>query len=154
MAQITVTEEGEVGAPADLTYRLIADDEHHQRFLPDSFSDFETLEGGVGAGTRHRFKVAAGPGRTREMTMRVDEPEPGRVLTETDEDSSMITTFTVTPAGGESCRVRISTTWEGAGGVGGFFEKLFAPRMMKRVYVDELGRLDRYAREQAAAPAA
>ena len=41
-----------------------------------------------------------------------------------------------------------------AGGVGGFFERMFAPRMMRRVYTDELGRLDRYAREQAAAGAA
>jgi uncharacterized protein YndB with AHSA1/START domain len=152
MGRIEVAEEGRVGAPAELTYRLIADDEHHQRFLPDGFSDFETLAGGVGAGTVHRFKVAAGPGRTREMTMRVDEPEPGRVLTESDIDSSMVTTFTVTPAA-EGCSVRIETAWDGAGGVGGFFERLFAPRMMRRAYLDELARLDRYAREQAAAGA-
>jgi hypothetical protein len=151
MGKISVVEEGPVGAPAELTYRLIADDQHHQRFLPDSFSDFEVLEGGVGAGTLHRFKVSAG-GRTREMVMRVAEPEPGRVITESDQASSMVTTFTVTPAGNDS-RVRISTTWDGAGGIGGFFERLFAPRVMRRVYVEELARLDRYAREQAAAPA-
>src|SRR3954452_13618127 len=149
MGKIEVAEEGAVGAPAELTYRLIADDAHHQRFLPSSFSDFETLEGGVGAGTVHRFKVAAGPGRTREMTMRVDEPQPGRVITESDIDSSMVTTFTVTPDG-DACNVRIETEWEGAAGIGGFFERTFAPRLMRRVYVDELGRLDRYAREQAA----
>src|SRR3954464_11344256 len=138
MGKIEVAEEGAVGAPAELTYRLIADDTHHQRFLPDSFSDFQTLEGGVGAGTVHRFKVAAGPGRSREMTMRVDEPEPGRVITESDVDSSMITTFTVTPAGA-GCRVGIETTWDGAGGDGGFFEGPFAPRMMRRALVDGLG---------------
>jgi uncharacterized protein YndB with AHSA1/START domain len=152
MGRIHVAEEGHVGAPAELTYRLIADDEHHQQFLPDGFSDFETLEGGVGAGTVHRFKVSAGPGRQREMVMRVDEPEPGRVLTESDQASSMVTSFTVTPAG-DGCTVRIETEWDGAGGVGGFFERLFAPRMMRRVYVDELGRLDRYARQQATAAA-
>jgi hypothetical protein len=148
MGKIHVAEEGSVGAPAELTYQLIADDQHHQQFLPDSFSDFEILEGGVGAGTLHRFKVNAG-GRTREMLMRVAEPEPGRVLTESDQNSSMITTFTVTPAG-DACTVRIETEWDGAGGIGGFFERTFAPRVMKRVYVDELGRLDRYARQQAA----
>src|SRR3954466_8919965 len=150
MGQISVAEERPVGAPADLVYRLIADSrEHHHRFLPDSFSDFEVLEGGVGAGTLHRFKVKAG-GRTRTMTMRVAEPEPGRVITESDQDSSFVTTFTVTPAGA-TCTVRISTTWDGAGGVGGFFERLFAPRVMRRTYLDELERLDRYAREQATA---
>ena len=150
MATITVAEEGAVGAPAELTYNLIADDEHHQRFLPDGFSDFEELEGGRGAGTRHRFKVTAG-GRTRDYLMRVAEPEPGRVISETDERSSLVTTFTVTPSG-ETCRVRISTSWEGAGGIGGFFERLFAPRVMRRMYADELARLDRYARKRAGAP--
>jgi polyketide cyclase/dehydrase/lipid transport protein len=148
MGKINVAEEGRVGAPAELTYKLIADDQHHQQFLPDGFSDFEVLEGGVGAGTLHRFKVNAG-GRTREMLMRVAEPEPGRVITESDQNSSMVTTFTVTPAG-DACTVRIETEWDGAGGIGGFFERTFAPRVMKRVYVDELGRLDRYARQQAA----
>ena len=147
MAKITVEREGMVGAPAELTYRLLADDQHHQRFLPDGFSDFEVLQGGVGVGTVHRFKVTAG-GRTREYTMRVEEPEPGRTITETDQNSSLITRFDVTPEG-ERCRVRISTSWDGAGGVGGFFERLFAPRVMGRMYADELTRLDQYAREQA-----
>jgi polyketide cyclase/dehydrase/lipid transport protein len=150
MGTITVTQEGAVGAPADLTYRLIADDEHHQRFLPEGFSDFEVLEGGVGAGTLHRFKVAAGR-RVREYVMRVDEPQPGRVITETDQNSSLVTTFTVTPAG-DTCTVRIETQWNGAGGIGGFFERTFAPRVMGKMYADELSKLDAYARRQAAAP--
>jgi hypothetical protein len=148
MGKVNVEQEGSVGASAELTYRLIAADEHHQRFLPDGFSDFEVLEGGTGAGTLHRFKVRAG-GRTREYTMRVAEPAPGRVITETDQGSSLVTTFTVTPFA-DSCRVLISTSWDGAGGIGGFFERLFAPRVMRRMYADELARLDRYAREQAA----
>lgn len=149
MGTIAVAQEGAVGAPADLTYRLIADDEHHKRFLPDAFSDFETVEGGVGAGTVHRFKLAAG-GKVRDYLMRVDEPQPGRVLTETDQNSSLVTTFTVTPAG-ETCTVRIETTWQGAGGVGGFFERTFAPKVIRKMYADELARLDEYARSQLAA---
>jgi hypothetical protein len=81
--------------------------------------------------------------------MRVDEPERGRVITETDLNSSLVTAFTVTPIG-EQCRVSISTTWDGAGGIGGFFERMFAPRVISRIYDDELQRLDRYARAQAA----
>jgi hypothetical protein len=122
--------------------------EHHPRFLPPAFSDFHVEEGGVGAGTITRFKVTAG-GRSRDYRMHVSEPEPGRVLTESDTSSSLRTTFTVTPEG-EASRVRITTTWEGAGGVGGFFERLFAPRVMSRLYEDELSRLDQYARERAA----
>lgn len=149
MGTITVVQEGRVGAPADLTYRLIADDAHHRQFLPDGFSDFEVLEGGIGAGTLHRFTVTAG-GRAREYVMRVDEPQPGRVITETDQGSSLVTSFTVTPDG-DSCLVRIETRWNGTGGIGGFFERTFAPRVMRKMYADELTRLDDYARQQAGA---
>ena len=79
--------------------------------------------------------------------MRVDEPEPGRVITETDQNSSAVTSFTVTPQG-DGCRVRIETQWNGAGGVGGFFERTFAPRVMRKMYADELSRLDAYAQTQ------
>jgi len=101
----------------------------------------------VGEGTITRFTVTAG-GRSREYRMKVTEPEPGRVLTESDTASSLVTTFTVIPQGTTS-RVRISTTWQGAAGIGGFFERLFAPRAMHRIYADELDRLNTYAREQA-----
>jgi hypothetical protein len=151
MGTITVAREGRVGAPADLTYRLIADDEHHQQFLPQGITNFEVVEGGKGAGTLHRFTVTAGK-RAREYLMRVDEPQPGRVLTETDQNSSLVTTFTVTPAG-DSCVVRIETQWNGAGGIGGFFERTFAPRVLRKMYADELARLDSYASEQRAAAA-
>ena len=142
MGKITVAREGAVGAPAALTYRLIADDEHHRNILPEGFSDIEVLEGGVGAGTLHRFKVTAG-GRERQYTMRVDEPEPGRVISETDQNSSLVTTFTITPAGEDACAVKIETTWNGAGGIGGFFERTFAPKGLRRVYDAMLERLER-----------
>ena len=152
MGQINVSAEQEVAAPAEAVYGYIADHrEHHPRFLPDAFSDFEVESGGVGAGTVTRFKVTAG-GRTREYRMEVAEPEPGRVMTESDTGSSLVTTWTVTPAGAKS-RVRISTTWQGAGGIGGFFERLFAPRVMRGIYADELERLDAYARAQQTEPA-
>ena len=150
MGTITVGQEGAVGAPAELTYRLIADDEHHRHILPEGFSDFEVLEGGVGAGTLHRFKVAAG-GKVREYVMRVDEPEPGRVIREADQRSSLVTTFTVTPSGPDACAVRIQTQWNGRSGIGGFFERTFAPKLWRKMYAEELARLDAYAREQAAA---
>jgi hypothetical protein len=38
--------------------------------------------------------------------------------------------------------VRVRTTWTGAGGIGGFFERTFAPKGLARVYADLLGRLD------------
>lgn len=134
-------------APADTVFSYLADmREHHPRFLPPAFSDFEVESGGVGAGTVTRFKMTAG-GRTRQYRMTVAEPEPGRVLTESDMNSTAVTTFTVSPQGDASL-VRISTAWDGAGGIGGVFERMFAPRVLRAIYADELKRLDSYAREQ------
>ena len=145
MATILVSAERTVDAPADAVYGYIADmREHHPQFLPSAFSDFQVESGGVGEGTVTRFTVTAG-GRTRQYRMKVAEPEPGRVLTESDTGSSLVTTTTVTPQGGRSL-VRMSTTWQGAGGIGGFFERRFAPRAMRAIYADELERLDSYAR--------
>jgi uncharacterized protein YndB with AHSA1/START domain len=148
MATIEVKADRVIESPAATVYALIADHEHHARFLPPAFTDFQVESGGVGAGTVTRFKVTAG-GRTREYHMQVSEPEPGRVLSESDSGSSLVTTWTVEPEG-ERSRVEIATRWEGAGGIGGFFERLFAPRVMRGIYVDELERLDAYARGQSA----
>lgn len=145
MGTIHVSAERVVDAPAPTVYGYLADmREHHPKFLPPAFSDFEVESGGIGTGTVTRFKVTAG-GRTREYRMQVAEPEPGRVLTETDTGSSLVTTFIVEPEG-ERSRVTISTTWQGAGGIGGFFERTFAPRVMTRIYEQELAALDAYAR--------
>jgi uncharacterized protein YndB with AHSA1/START domain len=149
MARILISVERAVEAPAETVYGYIADMREHPRFLPPAFSDFRVESGGVGAGTVTRFKMTAG-GRTREYQMKVAEPEPGRVLTESDTNSSAVTTFTVSPQGGASL-VQISTTWDGAPGIGGFFERMFAPRVMRGIYLDELNRLDAYAREHRSA---
>jgi hypothetical protein len=148
MARNEASAEGTVGASADKVYGYLADmREHHPRFLPPAFSDFQVESGGVGAGTTTRFKLTAG-GRTREYRMKIDEPEPGRVLTESDLNSSAVTTFTVAEQGAASL-VRITTAWDGAGGVGGFFERMFAPRVLRAIYADELKRLDAYASEHS-----
>src|ERR1700693_3897868 len=101
MGTINVSAERSIESPADTVYGYLADmREHHPRFLPPAFSDFEVESGGVGAGTIARFKLTAG-GRAREYRMAVAEPEAG-VLTETDTNSSLVTTFTVTPEAGAS----------------------------------------------------
>jgi hypothetical protein len=147
MATISVRAQGLIGAPADRVYTILADyNKHHPRILPPAFSDLKVEEGGVGAGTVFSVTMKAG-GRTRAARMEVAEPQPGRVLTESEPTTSLLTTFTVVPDG-DSSRVRIATTWQSAKGIGGFFERLFAPRLLRRIYVQELQNLDRYARQQ------
>ena len=146
MSKVHVAVERLVDAPAEDVYRFVADMRaHHPRFLPPAFSDFEVESGGVGAGTLTHFVVTAG-GRRRQYHMQVAEPEPGRVLTESDTGSSLVTTWTVTPEAGRS-RVGLASTWDGAGGIGGVFERLFAPGVLRGIYGDTLDRLDRYAQE-------
>ena len=84
------------------------------------------------------------PGRPHRPACQVAGPEPGRVLTESDMNSSAVTTFTVFPGGGSLGR--ISTAWDGAGGIGGLFEQLFAPTVLRAIYAGELKRLDTCAR--------
>jgi uncharacterized protein YndB with AHSA1/START domain len=146
MGKVEASAERTIDAPAGQVYGHLADMRQHPSFLPPAFSDFQVEEGGVGAGTVTTFAVTAG-GRTRTYRMRVTEPEPGRVLVESDANSSLVTTFRVEPRGDKSL-VRISTSWDGASGVGGFFERTFAPKAMHRIYLDELERLNAYARGQ------
>jgi uncharacterized protein YndB with AHSA1/START domain len=146
MAKVQASAERTIDAPADAVYGYLADMHQHPHFLPPAFSDFQVVEGGVGAGTVTTFAVTAG-GRTRNYRMNVTEPAPGRTLVESDANSSLVTTFNVEPQGAKSL-VRIHTSWDGAGGIGGFFEKTFAPGAMRRLYVDELDRLNTYATQQ------
>jgi uncharacterized protein YndB with AHSA1/START domain len=146
MAKVEASAERTIDAPADAVYGYLADMNQHPRFLPPAFSDFQVEEGGVGAGTVTSFTIAAG-GRKRAYRMRVTEPAPGRTLVESDANSSLVTTFNVEPQDGRSL-VRISTSWDGAAGVGGFFERTFAPRALRRMFLDELDRLNTYARDQ------
>lgn len=143
--QITVSAERRIDAPARRVYSYIRDfREHHPHFLPREFSDLQVESGGVGAGTVHSFKMTLG-GRTASYRVRVGEPEPGRVLIESDPARRMLTTFTVDAEMDGSSRVRIETRWYTAG-LAGLMERLVAPRLLRRVYANELARLDTYAR--------
>ena len=145
--QIIAAAERTIDAPAPHVYNLIRDfREHHPNFLPPQFSDFTIECGGVGAGTVHRFRMTLA-GRTSDYRVRVGEPEPGRVLIESDKSRRMLTTFTVDPLTGGRSRVRIHTRWY-TDGVAGIVERLVAPRMLSRVYRQELELLDRYASGQ------
>lgn len=140
MAQVTATAERTIDAPMEKVRELVADyADTRPRILTEQYRDYQVTEGGKGAGTKAKWKLQATSKRVRDVAATVTEPEPGK-LVETDANSSMVTTWTVRPAGGGSV-VRIETTWQGAGGIGGFFEKTFAPAGLKRIYDGVLGKL-------------
>lgn len=145
MSTITVSAEGDVHAPPDRVYRILANyRDHHPHILPSAFTSFTVEEGGVGTGTMIRFSVRAG-GRTQHFHQRIEEPEPGRVMQECEIGRDFVTTFTVDPSGTGS-RVTMETTWT-SGGARGFVERILAPRLLRPIYEEELTKLDRYARE-------
>jgi uncharacterized protein YndB with AHSA1/START domain len=147
--QITAAAERTIDAPAAHVYHLIRDfRQHHPNFLPPAFSDLEVEVGGVGAGTVHRFRMTLA-GRTVDYRVRVGEPQPGRVLIESDASRRLLTTFTVDPEPRGRTRVRIQTRWH-TDGLAGLVERLVAPVLLKRVYREELAMLDRYARGELA----
>jgi hypothetical protein len=142
MGQVVATAERIVRAPAERVRAALADYTGTRReVLPEQFSDYRVEAGGQGSGTRVHWRFAATSKRVREQDVEVTEPAGS--LVERDTRSSMVTTWTVTPADAGSSTVRVRTTWDGAGGVGGFFERTFAPRGLRRVYDDLLGRLER-----------
>jgi hypothetical protein len=143
MSQVVATTERDVAAPAERVRQALADYvTTRPRILPEQFSDYRVEAGGEGAGTRAGWRFAATSKRVREQSVDVTEPD-GATLVETDRNSSMVTRWTVQPTGADRSRVAVRTSWNGAGGVGGFFERTFAPRGLRRVYGDMLKRLER-----------
>jgi hypothetical protein len=146
MGTIHVAAERVIPTSPTTAYRYLADMHEHERFLPPAFSNFAVEHGGVGVGSVVTFTVTAG-GRSRPYRMTVSEPSPG-TLVETDANSTLVTTFTVTTRG-EEAMVKIATTWQGAGGIGGFFERRFAPKVMQKLYADELERFAEFVQQRA-----
>jgi hypothetical protein len=142
MSQVVATAERVVRAPAEQVRAALADYEGtRRRVLPEQFSDYRVEAGGQGAGTRVRWRFAATSKRVRDQLMTVTEPTADS-LVESDANSSMVTTWTVQPADAGLSTVRVRTTWNGSGGIGGFFERTFAPKGLRRVYDQILERLE------------
>ena len=143
MGQVVATAERVVRAPVDRVRSALADYEGTRpRVLPEQFSAYRVESGGQGAGTRVAWRFAGTSKRVRDQLIEVGQPDPD-TLVETDTRSSMVTTWTLHPADAGLTTVRVRTTWNGAGGIGGFFERTFAPKGLRRVYEELLGRLDR-----------
>ncbi|WP_020668628.1 SRPBCC family protein [Amycolatopsis nigrescens] len=144
MAKVTATAERIIDAPVEKVRELVADyAEARPKILTEQFRDFRLDEGGTGEGTKAGWKLQATSKRVRDVAATVTEPQPG-TLVETDANSSMVTTWTVRPSG-EGSVVRVESSWDGAGGIGGFFEKTFAPAGLRRIYEGVLANLAKLA---------
>jgi Polyketide cyclase / dehydrase and lipid transport len=108
------------------------------KILSPQYSEYQVLQGGQGQGTVVKWKLQATKSRSREVQSNVDVA--GHSVIEKDANSSMVTNWTVAPAGPGSS-VTVKTSWVGAGGVKGFFEKTFAPLGLKKIQGEVLANL-------------
>ncbi|MGI8816004.1 MAG: SRPBCC family protein [Pseudonocardia sp.] len=141
MGRVVVVAEGEVGGSPEVVRAGLADYvETRPKILTGHFSEYQVLGGGQGAGSRVHWRFAATSKRVRTQLVEVSEPSDGS-LVESDANSSMVTRWQVADAGEGRTRVSVVTTWDGAGGIGGFFERAFAPKGLRRVYDEMIGNL-------------
>ena len=148
MKRLIATESKIIHAPANKIYEILADYRTgHPLILPKPyFLSLDVEEGGIGEGTIVNFKMRL-VGRTQSFRSLITEPEPGRVIVETDIQSGTPTTFRVSPLAGDAqTKVTISTELVNRGVVEGFLSKL----MLQKIYRVELELLTGLAKKQAA----
>ena len=131
MGQVSAASTILINVEPEATLAAVADyQKTRPKILSAQYSEYEVLQGGQGAGTVARWKLQSTESRVRDVQVDVDVA--GHTVIEKDANSSMVINWTVAPAGPGSS-VTVKTTWTGAGGVKGFFEKTFAPLGLKRI---------------------
>jgi hypothetical protein len=109
------------------------------KILSPQYSEYQVLEGGQGQGTVASWKLQATKSRLRVVRAGVDVA--GRTVIEKDANSSLVTNWTVAPAGAAGSSVTVKTTWTGATGIKGFFERTFAPLGLRKIQDEVLANL-------------
>src|SRR6266567_7408246 len=143
MSKIHVKSERVVNAKPEAVYDVLSDYQWKRpRILTPNFLDYNVERGGRGAGTIVNYRLQAAR-RERPYRMTVEEPVKGSVISERDTNSSLQTVWTLLPVqDGRQTRVSLVTEWEGSRGVGGFFERTFAPLGLRRIYNNMLSLLE------------
>ena len=144
MAQVTARAERAIDAPAERVRAALADYETvRPTILTEHYGDYRVEAGGTGAGSRVHWTLQATKSRVRDQLVEVSVPAEDRIV-ERDTNSSMVTTWTVEREGTAQATVVVDTRWQGASGVGGFFERRFAPPGLRRIHDAVLANLERH----------
>jgi hypothetical protein len=138
MGRVVARASTQVEAAPDRVLAFLRDyREGRQKILTDNYTAYRVEQGGKGQGTIYAYHFTAG-GRERDYRLHVHEHAGN--LEEQDQMSSFVSTWSVVPSPTGSV-VTIESSWEGATGIGGFFEGVFAPRGLRRIYERMLERL-------------
>jgi hypothetical protein len=142
MSDVVVLLDRVYDAPPGVAFAALADyRDVRPRMLPPEITGYRLRTGGRGAGTRFGYELHATRNRVRTVDATVSEPEAGRQLLETDSGSTLAVRWHVADAVGGRSRVTVRVSWAGSSGVGGFFERRFAPPRIRRIYGAKLDRL-------------
>src|SRR5665213_2067582 len=115
MAQVSATSTILINVDPAATLAALADYQNvRPKILSPHYSEYQVLQGGQGQGTVVKWKLQATKSRSRNVQANVD-------------------------VAGHS--VIVKTSWTGAGGVKGFFEKTFAPLGLKKIQGEVLANL-------------
>ncbi|EUA78570.1 polyketide cyclase / dehydrase and lipid transport family protein [Mycobacterium xenopi 4042] len=115
MGQISAASTVLINAKPEAVLAAVADYQNvRPKILSSHYRDYQVLQGGQGQGTVAKWKLQATKSRVREVQASVDVA--GHAVIEKDANSSMVTNWTVAPAGPGSS-VTVKTTWTGAGGL-------------------------------------
>ncbi len=139
MGQVSAASTILVNADPAATLAAVADYQTvRPKILSPQYSEYLVLLGGQGQGTVAKWTLQATKSRVRDVQVNVDVA--GHTVIENDANSSMVTNWTVAPAG-PGASVTVKTAWNGAGGVKGFFEKTFAPLGLRKIQAEVLANL-------------
>jgi carbon monoxide dehydrogenase subunit G len=137
MATVTASATRAVEAPPERVLDFLRDYRERPRILTDNYTAYRVEQGGHGAGTVIGYHFNTGR-RERDYRMAIEEDGGG--LLERDQLSSFVSRWTVAPRDGGT-EVTLEGSWNGAGGIGGVFERTFAPKVLQRIYGEMLDRL-------------
>lgn len=137
MATVTARASRALDAPTDRVMAFLRDYQARPQILTENYTAYRVESQGEGGGTLISYHFAAG-GRERDYRLQVEETDGA--LHERDQLSSFVSTWMVEPAGTGS-RVTLEASWQGGSGIGGFFEGIFAPMGLRRIYSQVLERL-------------
>ncbi len=154
MGKIRAQAEAVIDARLEDVYAVLVDYRTgHPNVLPRQyFTRLAVESGGSGAGTVFNVRIRV-YGVERRYHMVVTEPQPGRVLVETDTETGLVTKFTLTPVdGGRQTRVQIATEWDASPGFGGLMERLLTPITLRAIYEAQLAQMAAYLRGGNVAP--
>lgn len=143
MAMHRVSATKVIPASAARVYDLLADyREGHPSILPKpEFISLTVEQGGRGAGTVVSFQMKL-MGRVQTFHSAITEPEPGRVLVETDMNTGAVTTFMIEPReAGRQAQVTITTDTQVRDGIVGKAQGWMTTQLLRPIYIRELEQL-------------